>query len=295
MGYRPPSAVLQRTCAPNPCRTAARSRQSLQQSIRGAWVHILYPDAPEDAVRAAGFTMRSTRLSNRGGLKPIPEAVWAKAQSDGTVLDTLGPGNLAKELESLWPAEKQPLTVADIRDWFASFVYLPRVRDDAVLDTALQYLCTDMEFPYAYASGFDEDADIYRDVVDGKAWLSADLGTGLLVRREAIQTEVPTPTPISPGLTSLPDPIPPTPPSPGEPTSARTPQPTRFFASIAIDPDRAGIEVARIMDGLLMAGRRSLKDAGDFRSRSGRGWRSEAIREVQEILSSSAGSQSRPR
>ncbi len=28
-------------------------------------------------------------------------------------------------------------------------------------------------------------------------------------------------------------------------------QPTRFFDTIEIDPDRAGLEVARIMDGLL--------------------------------------------
>ena len=231
---------------------AARSRQSLQQSVRGAWVHILYADVPEDAARAAGFVMRSTRLTNRSGIKPIPEAVWAKAQSDGTVLDTFGPGNLAKELESLWPAEKQHLAVTDIRDWFAGFVYLPRVRDDSVLDTALQNLCTDMEFPYAYASGFDEDADIYQDVIDGKAWLPADLGAGLLVRREAIQTKDPATMPTAPVPSSLPDPTPPTPPSPGEPTSPETPQPTRFFANVAIDPDRAGIEVARIMDGLLV-------------------------------------------
>ena len=229
---------------------AARSRQSLQQSIRGAWVHILYPDAPEEAAAAAGFVMRSTRLTNRSGMKPIPEAVWAKAQSDGTVLDTLGPGNLAKELEPLWPAEKQHLTVADIRDWFASYVYLPRVRDDGVLDTALQHLCSDMEFPYAYASGFDEDSGIYEDVVDGKAWLSADLGAGVLVRREAIQTEDPAPPPIGPS--SSPDPTRPTSPIPDERTSPGTPPPTRFYASVAIDPERAGIEVARIMDGLLV-------------------------------------------
>ena len=40
----------------------------------------------------------------------------------------------------------------------------------------------------------------------------------------------------------------------------------------------------------------ALKDAGDFRSRAGKDWRSEleAIREIQEILSSSPESQSRP-
>ena len=38
----------------------------------------------------------------------------------------------------------------------------------------------------------------------------------------------------------------------GDATAQVKPQAKRFFASIAIDPDRAGVEVARIMDGLLV-------------------------------------------
>ena len=78
---------------------ARRSRQSLQQSVRSAWVHILYPDPPGKGDGNTGYVLRSTRLTNRGGAKPIPEAVWDKAGADGTVLDKLGPGNLAKRTE----------------------------------------------------------------------------------------------------------------------------------------------------------------------------------------------------
>ena len=145
------------------------------------------------------------------------------------------------------------MAIADIRDWFASYVYLPRLRDDATLDDALQQLCTDIALPYAYASSFDDNVGTYEGVVDGKAWLLGDPGDGLLVRREAIQFAAPTPGQAGTGFTPLSaGGAVPTPPEPGGKTQPTKPQPTRFFASIAINPDRAGLEVARIMDGLLV-------------------------------------------
>ena len=232
---------------------AARSRQSLQQSVRGAWVHILFPDPPDDATGGTDYVIRSARLTNRGGGKPIPEAVWDKANSDGTVLAKLGPQNLVQSLEPLWPAERPHLAIADIRDWFASYVYLPRLRDPATLDGALQQLFEDLALPYAYAAGFDEDTGAYDGVIDGKAWLVGNPGAGLLVRRDAIQAVEPAPkttgavisSPTSYGNGST------LPLSDPEKPPARPP-PKRFFATVPIDPDKAGLEVARIMDGLLV-------------------------------------------
>ena len=230
-----------------------RSRRSLQQSVRGAWVHILFPDPPDDSAGGAGYVMRSARLTNRGGAKPIPEAVWDKVKSDGTVLDKLGPHNLVQSLEALWPADRPHLAIADIRDWFASYVYLPRLRDPATLDGALQQLFEDLALPYAYASGFDENTGLYDGVTDGKTWLVGNPGAGLLVRRDAIRTEDPAPdkpgggtTPTQPGGTGPTLPLP----DPGKPPPK--PSPKRFFATVAVDPEKAGLEVARIMDGLLV-------------------------------------------
>ncbi len=78
---------------------AERNRHALGQSVRGAWVHMLYPDRPDDG--GAGYIMRSARLVNRSGAKGIPQAVWDKAQSDGVVLDVLGP-------ETIWCGNSRP-------------------------------------------------------------------------------------------------------------------------------------------------------------------------------------------
>ena len=105
--------------------------------------------------------MHSTRLINRGGAKSIPQAVWDKVSTDGTVIAEMGPQNLARSLEPVWPADQPHIPIEKIRDWFASYVYMPRLRDDATLDGALQRLVKDLAEPYVYASSFDEVAGTY--------------------------------------------------------------------------------------------------------------------------------------
>ena len=231
-----------------------RSRDALHRSIRGAWVHILHPGHSNvtDDVRSmtAGYVMRSTRLVNRGGGKSVPQAVWERVSTDGTVIGEIGPDNLLNSLEPVWPADRPHLPIEEIRDWFASYVYLPRLRDDATLDGALQRLIEDIAYDFAFASAYDEGSGEYDGVVDGKAFTLLGFEGGLLVRRNAIPKLVPEPAPGD-GKGATPPSTPGTAPS-VTPPPAPEPRPTRFFASLEIDSDKAGLEVARIMDGLLV-------------------------------------------
>jgi len=240
-----------------------RSREALRQSVRGAWVHVLHP-GPSDgagtggaaggAAGGRGYVMGSTRIVNRGGGKSVPEAVWDKVSTDGTVFGEIGPANLMQSLAPIWPSDRPHLSIDDIRDWFASYVYLPRLRDEATLDGALQRLVENLADPFAYASGFDEDSGAYEGVMDGKALLPGHFKSGLLVRREAIPAAKPDSEPSQPGDEGVSTPIltPSKPADDGEATPTPDPRPKRFFASLEINPERAGLEVARIMDGLLV-------------------------------------------
>ena len=233
---------------------AGRSRDALHRAVRGAWVHILHPDysrvTDDLSVMTAGYVMRSTRLVNRGGAKSVPQAVWERVSTDGTVFNEIGPDNLLRSLGPVWPEDRPHVTVEDIRDWFASYVYLPRLRDDATLDGALRRLVEDIGYDYAFASAFDEETGSYEGVVDGKTFTSLSFDGGLLVRRSAIREPAPKP---DPGGTrgATPPPTPGTDPGATPPPSPE-PRPTRFFASLEIDSEKAGLEVARIMDGLLV-------------------------------------------
>ena len=236
-----------------------RSREALRQSVRGAWVHVLHPGPSHGAgtgevAGGRGYVMGSTRIVNRGGGKSVPEAVWDKVSTDGTVFGEIGPANLMQSLAPIWPSDRLHLSIDDIRDWFASYVYLPRLRDEATLDGALQRLVENLADPFAYASGFDEESGAYEGVMDGRALLPGHFKSGLLVRREAIpaaRTDSEPPRPSDQGGTA-PIPAPLKPGDDGVATPTPDPRPKRFFASLEINPERAGLEVARIMDGLLV-------------------------------------------
>ena len=112
-------------------REVRRSRDALNQSVRGAWVQVLHPGPPDESTGSggvgAGYVMHSTRLMNRGGAKTITQTVWEKVSRDGTVFEEIGPQNLARSLEPIWPSDRNHLAIATIRDWVASYVYMPRV------------------------------------------------------------------------------------------------------------------------------------------------------------------------
>ena len=240
---------------------ARRSRDALRQSVRGAWVHVLHP-GPSDTATAGtegtavghGYVIASTRIVNRGGGKSVPEAVWDKVSTDGTVFGEIGPANLMQSLAPIWPSNRPHLSIDDIRDWFASYVYLPRLRDEATLDGALQRLVENLADPFAYASGFYEESGAYEGVMDGKALLPGHFKSGLLVRREAIpaaKLDAESSRPSDEGV-SAPILTPSKPADDGDATPTPAPRPKRFFASLELNPERAGLEVARIMDGLLV-------------------------------------------
>ena len=89
--------------------------------------------------------------------------------------------------------------------------------------------------------------------MDGRALVPGSLERGLLVRREALPAPEPEPEPLRAGSEEgmAPDLSSPKPADGGD-APAPASRPKRFFASLEIDPERAGLEVARIMDGLLV-------------------------------------------
>ena len=236
---------------------AELSRKAVVRSIRQAWVHVLHPGPPDagddDPGTQRGYVIRSTRLINRGGAKSVPKVVWDKITGDGTVVAEMGPRNLSQSLAPVWPADKPHVRIETIRDWFASYVYMPRLRDGATLDRALERLITDLAEPYVFAADFDEDTGTYDGTVEGIVRVTDDLGSGLLVRRDAVRHTVREPTKQGEYESDEVQETGRDETEPDEPAEERTePPPTRFFASIPVEPDRAGLAVARIMDALLV-------------------------------------------
>jgi len=143
---------------------------------------------------------------------------------------------LAARLVELWPADRPHLPVAEIAEWFATYVYLPKLRDRVVLEKAIGDALARLDPRFAYADGFDEASGKYV----GLLWQKAPVGPmppgAVLVRPEVAvaQLRAVTPAPQPEPSPRQPDggrePVPPTPPC--APPQQR---PRRFFGSVEID------------------------------------------------------------
>ena len=156
----------------------------------------------------------------------------------------------------LWRGDH--VTIKQLVDDFGRYGYLPRLKDAAVLLSAVRDGCALLTWPqdaFAYAESYDEAAQRYRGLRGGQHLALTDGDAGLLVRpevaRRQINAETPTLQPVITDTDSVtpggPDPTPPVT-SPG-PVAA--PKPRRFHGTVTLDPARAGRDASKITDEVI--------------------------------------------
>jgi hypothetical protein len=166
----------------------------------------------------------------------------------------------------LWRGDH--VTVRQLVEDFASYNYLPRLKDSSVLLGAIRAgvaLLTWEQDSFAFADSFDEGAGRYRGLQSGQQVTLADAGApGLLVKpavaRKQLDAERVTPpvggTPAGPvvgGGEGATTPGPGAGPT-GTPAAALTPattQPKRYHGTVTLDATRVGRDASRIADEVI--------------------------------------------
>ena len=211
------------------------------------------PDSPVEwlAMRLSGQDSPAARASK-------------KLKGDELLVTGFAATRLRMELDRvpLWRGDH--VSIKQIVEDFARYLYLPRVADPTVLLKAMSDgigLLTWEHDAFALADGFDDDAARYRGLRGGKAVSLPDADApGLLVKpdvaRRQLDAEKPQPggggEAVRPGPDGG-DPIPGGGPGPGVPppdTPAST-QPTRFHGTVPLDSSRVGRDASRIADEVI--------------------------------------------
>ncbi|SHJ89943.1 hypothetical protein SAMN05444159_1837 [Bradyrhizobium lablabi] len=164
---------------------ARTNREAAERAIRSAWTHILYAEKDETVLDGKPFEIAQTALLSRE--RPsIATSVYEKVSSrgDGLVKDTLGPRMLMAKLTGLWPADRPHLAIADLREWFAAYVYLPKLRDPAVLESAIAEGVSSADPQFGYADRFDEGSGKYEGLVCGRLAPTRFSQDAVIVRKE---------------------------------------------------------------------------------------------------------------
>jgi predicted AAA+ superfamily ATPase len=193
---------------------------------------------------------QALRLS---GQEALAVRASKKLRNDELLVTAFAGTSLRRELDRIPLWRGNHVSVKQLAEDFARYVYLPRLADPAVLFAAIRNgvgLLTWDKDSFAYADDFDDKAGRYRGLRHGQlSSLSADSPTGLLVRPEIAkqQLELETRPPIGP--TEDDQKVKP----PGGDLKPPPPKhgPRRFHGSVTLDPTRVGRDAGRIADEIV--------------------------------------------
>ena len=210
---------------------------------------------PTQANPQATVVWQAIRLS---GQEALTVRASKKLRNHELLVTSFGATRLRMEMDRvpLWRGDH--VAIQQLVDDFGRYLYLPRLKEAAVLLGAIRDGCALLTWgqdAFAYAESCDEVAQRYRGVRGGQHVVAGDGDGGLLVRPEVARRQMDAETPLSQpeseatGTATSPEPAPtlPTPPpSPAAPT-----RPRRFHGTVILDPTRAGRDASKITDEVI--------------------------------------------
>lgn len=204
------------------------------------------PDSPVEwhAVRVAGGDPLAVRASK-------------KLRSEELLLTSLGSTILRRYLDKvpLWPDDH--VTLPQLVEYFACYLYLPRVQGPAVVTSAVEDgvgLLTWEQDTFAYAESHDESAGRYLGLRAGRNVTLTVGDRGLVVKPAVARAQIEVKTPVSAGGGDGGGPPADDPTAGAEAPMVTEPPPTaprRFHGTVALDPQRVGRDASRIAEEIV--------------------------------------------
>ena len=248
------------------------AKKTVEARLRDTWQWLLAPYA--DALPNAPVQWDARQLRSVRDDEALPVAAGKRAEAEELVITHYAGTMLRKQIDDI-PRFRNGWTHVAIRDlatWFASYLYLPRLRNEDVLRKAIEDGLRSITWQldsFAYADAWDEEARRYRGLTTGVSHpVHVNMhGSAVLVHPEAAQrqftadeaarTAAPAPGFIAPGNEG-------NAPQPGiregeGPTSGGGPavvdmprsNPKRYFGSVKLNPQTLASQVKEISDEIV--------------------------------------------
>jgi hypothetical protein len=245
-----------------------RQAEAQRQAADGA-VTARLPEAycwllvPGQENPAAPITWQAIRL--QGG-EPLAVRACRKLKNDELLVTALGATILRKHLDAvpLWRGDH--VSIKQLVEDFARYLYLPRLAKPEVLLQAIRdglTLPTWQTETFAYADGYDESSQQYRGLRGGQTVSLTAESSGLLVKPEVAQAQLSAAQPRQveasqptdeaiPGSVVVKEAGVTDQPLPAQAPAARAPaRPKRFHASVILNPTRVGRDAGQIAEEVI--------------------------------------------
>ena len=215
-------------------------------------------------VQARPDTSMEWQAMRLSGQHSLAARASKKLKSDELLVTGFAATRLRMELDRvpLWRGDH--VSIKQIVEDFARYLYLPRVSDSTVLLNAISdgiALLTWKQDAYAFADSFDDEAKRYRGLRGGQVISLPDADApGLLVKSDIARRQLDAERPPSAGSGEGagggtggegPDPGGGSGPGGGPSDQPPAPQPKRFHGTATLDAERVGRDASRIADEVI--------------------------------------------
>ncbi len=220
---------------------------TIEARLPEAYQWLIVPEQPDPRGKTEWQTIRLT------GSGALAARAFTRLERDGLITATLAGSFLRHHLDRILWSDKDHLDVRQVQDYFAQYLYLPRLTYQELIIEAIRDGISSLTWQsdaFAYASAYDAEKQRYVGLQAGRSGVAvvAD-GRSVIVKpdvaRAQIDRETAQPPPAEPGGASAPAQT-----VPGSARPEETPEaasrPTRFHASVSIDPTRLGRDAATI-------------------------------------------------
>jgi len=210
---------------------------------------------PAQANPQAAIEWQAIRLS---GQDPLAVRASKKLRNDDSIVPNLAGTSLKDYLDRIPLWRGNHVSIKQLTEDFARYLYLPRLTDTNVLLNAIGdgvRLLTWVNDSFAYADSFDDASNRYRGL-KGKEGIN-----GLLVKPDVAYAQLEAETKPAPGTPVRPAGTGPQPqPTNGgnengtvtsEPPAPPKPLLKRYHGSVSLDPNRVGRDAGRIADEVI--------------------------------------------
>ncbi len=216
---------------------------------------------PEQRSPEAEVTLQTIRLSGQGSLAA---RAGRKLRSDELLITSLAGTRLRMELDRIPLWRGNHVSVRQLAEDFARYLYLPRLADPSVLTAAIQdgaSLLTWETETFAFADDYDDATGRYRGVRVGQAINLPDADArGVVVKPDAARIQLDaekthsiggTPGMLSGSSAGVETAFPGSGGNGGVPQPPEPVKPTRFHGTADLDPARVGLSASRIAEEVI--------------------------------------------
>ena len=219
--------------------------------IQEAWSWLLTPTQSDP--KGGRIEWSPSRLS---GTDSLAVRASKKAQSEAALYTRIGPSNLRTYLDQHIWSDVDHVGTKKLWEYLASYLYLPRLRDQHVLLETMSRAITDLVCDsFGFAGRYDEAKKRYEGLRTTGGGAADIDSTSVLVkpdiaaRQNAAEASDSSPdatltTPVNAGDSAKPGET--TAPPPAAPARMR-----RYFATVSIDPDRASRDMGKVAEEVL--------------------------------------------